>query len=170
MRRNKKGNVNDIIFTGVILFTILIGIVVFFPVWDDVARSFNDSDTINQAAKDQLAPDINNLPNAINNLYVLVFFGAFASIIALAFVIRSNMMFVILAITVLAIFMFLTAVFSNIYQETVADDPRINAYVLEHFALSNHLLENYPLYVFIMGILILITLYAKTTGNVGSGL
>lgn len=156
----------DIIFVVVILFATIIGLTAIFHAWDDIIDDLTGSSTINPTAKAQLERDQENIPGVVDNIFTLVLFGAFLSIVVAAYLIRSNFIFFFIAVFVLAIFIFITAILSNVYEDFRESDPSLDSYVEENFSMSNHIINNYVIYVLAMGILILIALYAKVTTNV----
>ena len=100
----------------------------------------------------------------MDSIFSIVFFGAFFVIIAAAFFIRSNMAFFIIGLLIVVIFGFIAAVLSNTYQEYVSSDPDLLTFVQDNFTLSNHIMNNYPIYAIVLGLVVLIVLYAKISG------
>lgn len=160
---NKKGNLPDILFTIVICFAIIIGLVSFLKPLDDISVQLNNSAELNNVTKDQINTYRSITPKTVNIIFVFAFFGAFISIVVSAFLVRSNLAFFFIAVLTLAVFVFVAATLSNTYESYLDTDPALESYVLEHFALSNHIMNNYVIYVVVMGFLIIIALYAKTT-------
>jgi hypothetical protein len=167
---NKRGNVIDIMFAVVILFAIAISLISVTKVFSDITISINGSSGFNQVTKDNLNQHSNSLPKVLNGTFVLVFFGAFLAIAISAYLIQSSAIFFMVAVFILTVFTFISAVLSNVYFDYIASDAATEAYVLQNFAMLNHLINNYVLYVVILGFVVIMALYAKTTSNVGSGI
>lgn len=156
-------------FILVILFAVFIGFVAIFNVLDDVAIDLNNSGALTENARSQLEQNRLIVPDMVDQIYLMVFFGAFISIIAAAYLIQSNFIFFFVGVIILAILVFMGAVFSNVAEDYLASDASIQSFADENLTFSKHILDKYPLYTAFLGFLVLAALYAKTTGNVGSG-
>lgn len=166
---NKKGNVEDIIFGVVMLFVIIICLFAIMQCFDKVAISINSSDTISPVTKDDLNVKARTLPSVMDSTYLIVFVGVFISIIVSAYIIRSNMLFLFIALILLAIFIVISAALSNIVEGYVNDPNNID-YMATHFQLSQYMILHYPLFVMGFGMLILIILYGKIQSGGGGGM
>ncbi len=167
---NKKANVPDILVIVVFCFAIIISLTTVMKFMDDVIVDINGSSTVNQVTKDQLNGHRTVLPKVMDGLFVFIFFGAFFSVIIAAYLIRSNFVFFTIALLIVAIFTWITAILSNTFESYVKSDAALQTFVQNNFSLSNYLINNWVIFVVVLSFLVIIALYAKTTGNVGSGI
>lgn len=160
----------DIAFAIVLLFAIAIGMTTTFKVFNDVAIDLNASTELSNTTRSELDIHRQTIPTTMDRLYLLIFFGAFGAILVSAFLIRSNLLFFLIAVLVLAVFVFISAILSGAYTDFIESEASLNTYATSTFRLTTHLINNYPIYATILGFMVLIALYAKTGSNVGSGI
>ena len=143
------------------LFAIAIALVSVLSVWNDISLDLNKSKAISNETKLRLENTRGTIPGTMDTVYLFVFFGAFISIIVAAYLIENNVLFSIFSFVLIAIFAFISAVLANAFNSFLKNTPTINTYAAANLPLTTHLLNNYPLYVVIMGFLVAIALYAK---------
>jgi hypothetical protein len=158
---NKKGNVMDTGFIVVIAFAMFIGGLFYFTVFDSFTGGLINSTGLHNVTNQQLTMHRSNVYKTFDSVFSLLFFGAFFAIIASAYFIRTNMAFFMIGVLIVTIFSFVAATLSNAYSDILLSDGTLRTFVTTNFTLSNHIMENYPLYTVILGMLLLISLYAK---------
>lgn len=170
LTKSKNGEVTDIIFLLVFFFAIMVTITATWFTMDDVFGSLVADENIYNFTRQELSYHQTSMPGVMDNAMTMVFFGAFLSLAAAAFLIRSNFVFFILAVFILALFIIISAMLANTYNDYLNSDAELEAYVEANFPITTHLLNNYVTYTVVMGFLVLITLYAKSMGGPESGL
>lgn len=168
--KNKKGNVADIVLIVVLLFSLLLAMVSTFKVFDDIALDINKTSSYSNETRSAAITFHDRVPRSMDVMFALVFFGSFISVAVMAFFIRSHALFFFISVLVLAIFVFVSASLSNVYADYIAANPALNTFASNNFSVSNHLMNNYPTYTAVLGFVILIALFAKPGGTVGSGI
>lgn len=161
----------EVLIVSIMVFILLIGISHVFNAFSTVATDLQASESISDVSKTQLSMLNDRIPNTMGNLIVIVFFGSFIALIISAFFIRSHMIFFFVSIILLAVFTFVMAVLSNTWADVYdTGDTTFKTFVSEHLALANHIMNNYVIYIVVLTICIIIANFAKTSGNVGSGI
>lgn len=151
----------DIAFIIITSFAVMISLFFFFQIWDTVSTDLEATTELSNTTRDMLTLHHNNVFETFDGVAALFFFGAFFSIIAAAYFIRTNMAFFVIGMLIVTIFTFVAAVLSNAYADFQTNDAAFQSFVNANFTLSDHILENYPLYSVVLGMLLLISLYAK---------
>ena len=159
--KNKRGNIFDIAFIIVMGFSVMFSILLYFQQWDNITTDLIATSELNNVTKQQIQMHQNNTSVAWDRMLVLIFFTAFFSIMASAFFIESNMAFFFIGVIITSIFTYIAAILSNAYQEILLGDSALATYIQSDFTLSNHIINNFPKYSAILGVLVLICLYAK---------
>lgn len=170
---NKRGMlpVIETLIVGIMVFILVIGISYVFNAFSTVATDLQASDSIPTVSKTQLSMLNDRIPQSMSNLIVVVFFGSFIALIVAALFTRSHMVFLFVAIILVAVFSFVMAVLSNSWAEMYdAGDVTYKTFVTTQMALPNHIMNNYVMYIVVLTICVVIALFAKTSGNAGSGI
>ena len=135
-----------------------------------MSTQINSTQGISNTTKDLMATNDITFPRMLNTLFLFAFFGSFLSLGIMAYLIRSSAIFFFVAVILITVFAFVSAILSNTYGEFVADYPELSDHIAENYSFLNHIINNYVLYVVVMSFLVLIALYAKIGGNVGTGI
>jgi len=151
-------------FIIIIAFAVFISLFFYFQQWDNISSTLVASTTLSNTTTQMLQMHQNNIFDTWDGVLAMIFFGAFFSIIAAAYFIRTHIGFLFVGILVVAIFTFVAAVFSNAYYDMISRDAAFNSFVTTNFSLSHHIMMHYPLYAVVLGMLLLISLYAKIQG------
>ncbi len=156
-RKNKKGSLTDLVFIiGIILFFAMIILFSF-----KIGNEFNDhiqTDTkITAEGKAATSKLVAYYPGVVDNMFLFFSIGMVMVSLILAALVRVHPIFIPLYILGLIIIVFFSGLFSNIYQE-VAATPELATEAAQLTMISN-ILTFLPLFTFIAGLLIMITLY-----------
>ena len=169
---NKKANIPDILMMMVILFGIVIFLVILYYIWTQVSPELN-------IALDSVMPDgdatysVNTTSTQVtdstltfDSMMPLVIVGLLIMVLVSAFMVRSHPVFFFISIMVLAIFITLSAVFSNVYQ-TITDDSELST-TSSDFSITNLFMDKLPYIILIVTVLTFIILWGKpwSTSNV----
>lgn len=169
LERKKRGNVQDIVFIVVILFALAIVLPVIAFNFREIASSVNASEDLTNSSRGTLNAAVDNAPKILNTTFVFIFFASFIGITIAAYLIESSAIFFFIAVILLSIFSFVGAVLSNVYQDQLDANPELQQLVDDNFVLMDFLMSNYVVFIVLLGLLIIFALYAKISGNVGSG-
>ena len=157
----KKGNIIDVGFIIIIVFGVVIALFFFFQIWDSITTDLIATKELPNLTTSQLSQHQDIIPNTYDTIIPLLYFGSFFAIMVSAAFIQTNMIFFVIGILVIGIFTFVAAVLSNAYSDIVTGTAALSVYVTDTFRLSDHILNNYPVYASILGVVVLIVLYAK---------
>ena len=167
--KNKSGNIPDILMFMVILFAVVIFLVILYYVWTQLSPEFNTAlggvmpegdtkysinDTSQQVTESTLTFD-SMMPLLITGLLVMVLVSAF--------MVRSHPVFFFISIMILAIFIVLSVIFSNVYQ-TITDDSEIST-TSSDFSITNLFMDKLPYIILIVSVLTFIILWGKPGGS-----
>ena len=162
LRRNKKGSLVDLIYVAGGILTIALIVLIAFK----VSTEFNDkivkSEVVNRTDTGGRARTaygkINDMyPGVINNSFLLFTFGLALVVLVMASMVRVHPMFLIFFIILLAIFIFICAVFSNIYIK-VATEPQF-ASLATRLTMISTIMKFLPFIVGAIGCLLAIIMY-----------
>ena len=157
MMKNKKG-VAIIELIGVlgIIFAIVLTILIVKVIANNIDSTGAFSGTPEAQSKIDQFQDV-GYP-AMNNMFMILFFGVHLVLIIIAFQTRTHpAFFIISAFIAVPILVFIAAIISNAY-EVVQANPTMAAADTSSAVITN-ILSNLPIYEFAMSIMILIVLY-----------
>jgi len=164
---NKRGSIQDLILIGVILLFASITILIGFKIVSEFDDKFQSSSVISKFDTDSHARDASSTlkgyyPGVIDNTFLFLAVGLSLITIVLAALVRVHPMFIALYFIGLAIVIFVTAVFSNIYQK-MAENVNLAAQA-DQLVFISHVMEYLPFIVGVFGF-ILMTIMYKTWRN-----
>lgn len=162
-KKNKKGSLQDIIVIGAVL--LFFGMILLFG--SKIMGEFN--------TKIQAHPDIpteaKTASTTLNGHYsgtldygfLLLTVGIGMATLILASLVRIHPVFIPLFFIGLVLVIFLSAIFSNIYQEMAANSALTS--FADKLTFTSHILNFLPLIVGIFGILLMIVMYKLWSVN-----
>lgn len=155
--KNKKGSILDLIFIGVFLLIFAVGTLLVFYVSDTINDKLQSMDEINDRAKGSYAT-INGLySGVIDNSFLFLTVGLSIVSIILASLVRFHPVFFVFFIIALAIIIFISIVFSNIYLE-MANVPELQA-TADKLVFTTNIMWLLPWIVGIIGTMLSIIMY-----------
>jgi len=159
---NKKASLQDLILIGVILLFGAITILIGYKVLTEFDNKFQTSaviakfDTDNHA-RDSSATLKGYYPGVIDNTFLFLAIGLSIVTIVLAALVRVHPMFIAFYLIGLAIVIFVTAIFSNIYQK-MAENANLAAQA-DQLVFISHIMEYLPFIVGVFGFILMLIMY-----------
>jgi hypothetical protein len=155
---NKKGFVGDIITLGVIIFVIVLTIMIAHSILKDFQEGAGDTLIDTDTAKEINQSGFSAI-TALDNAIIFVVIALFLFAVVSSFFIRTHPVVFVGAIGALIIAVILAVSFSNVYDE-MASASSFDTFE-DDFSKIPYILNNFPLFVLIMGGMIILAIYAK---------
>ena len=156
---NRRGNIQDISFGIVMILVFAVTVIFTAVVFSELNTAFNQSGVITTQAKS----NINFVQTSYRPLFdgaaVFVLVGLLVGIMGLAFVIRAQPAFALIGLFIVAIFVFVAAIISNLYIDMTSASAL--AGTANSFVATDYILTHLPLVVIFMCTFIGIIFYAK---------
>ena len=161
-KRNKKGSLQDVMFIGIVLLVFGIAILFGFKIMGEINTQIQASDVLAEYdtgshARDASSTLTGHFSGIIDNSFLFLTIGLGLVTLALAALVRVHPIFIAFYFIGLVIVIFLSAVFSNIYQEMAASTELIA--VADQLTFTSLILNYLPFIIGIFGILIMIVMY-----------
>ena len=154
----KKGNAADIFVISVIFLVLAIFIITLFYIQDGIRDQMGEAGVISTENFAIIDDATNNFSGLWDGIFVFVFVGLVIATIIGAALVRVYPAIFFISLFLLAIAISLSAVFSNVFEEYTTGAFSNAA---SEFPMISHIMGNWPIYITVIGILILIVLYAK---------
>jgi len=161
----KKGSIQDLIMIAVVLLVFSVVILIGFRLSSSMNEEIQASDKLDQRGKDSFASINNMFPGVVDNSFMFLLIGLSIGAIVLAAMVRIHPIFIALFIIVWVIIIFLSAVFSNIYQE-MASNPQM-ADLAAQLTFTNQIMTTLPWIIAIIGGLLAIIMYKVYKNDMG---
>ena len=156
---NKKASIQDIIFIGVVLLVISVTTLIAYKINNEINTKLPDVELIASNPQALSAhSSINNMyPGVIDNGFLLLAVGLAIVAFVFAFMVRIHPIFIGLFVLVLVGIIFISGIFSNIYQEIAAVND-LTA-LADSLRFTSIIMRGLPLIVTIIGGLLSIVMY-----------
>ncbi len=154
---NKKGSVQDILYIGIVLTVLAIATLVTYKVSDEINTKFQASEHLEEKGKTAYSKINQMYPGIIDNSFLFLAVGLGISAFIMAALVRIHPIFIALFIILLAFIIFLSAIFSNIYQE-IAANPDMTA-LADDLTFISKIMNALPFIVGVLGSLLAILMY-----------
>lgn len=164
---NKRGNIADMPFTmiamvGLIMTIVISGAILFGIVnYYEVAPQYNDSLS---RVTDQRDDFFNLTDFLFIFIFALFWIGAYIS----AFFIRANSFFIGLGVVLWIVTIFLSALFSNMFEAFIINSPILNdlitggaGLIADEMPMGFFLINHLPMFVAVFGLILIFILYSK---------
>ncbi len=155
---NKKAFVGDIVALGAIIFVVVMFIMISHSILKDFQEGSGDTLIDTDTAK-QINQSGFRAITALDNAVIFMIIALFLFAVISSFFIRTHPVVFVGAIGALIIAVILAVIFSNVYDE-VADAGSFSDFESDYTNIP-FVLNNFPLFVLIMGALIILAIYAK---------
>lgn len=160
LRKNKRGDVTDILFFSLIIFVFAIILFVFTFIIPEIAEGLETAGMNNTP---EGASGIEQLESfgsdAIQRGFFLFFVGLIISTLISSFLVRVHPIFMFLYIIVLGLTVFVGGYLANAYDKL--RQTEIFADQLASQSLINIVMENYVIILIVVGILSLVIAFSK---------
>ena len=165
--KNKKGDASSIIISLIIIiFFIGIFSIVFSKIFIDVLQNLQTQSDFPQNSLDVMNKVENSTIPFLDYFAFFSFISIFLGIIISSIFIDTHPVFLILFIVLIIIAIVLAGIFANVYTE-IGETSELSSTYLQ-FKYTNLIMEHYPLWIFVCGIIVAIILYNKS-GNISGG-
>lgn len=164
---NKKGDIFQIIFFLILLLIISIVGILFYALTDKVGDAWDDSELLEEGSIAKESSDIiqANAPAVTDEFVFFMFLGMIIALIIAAVKTNFSPTVIFLFIIVLIIAVFIAAGFTNLYQGFAQGDDL--AEYSANLTLTNIVWSRFtPLFICILGGIILIIMYGKSGGDI----
>lgn len=158
MKRNKKGDLRDLLYFGIVMFVLSI----IFIMAGKLNTDFNEdmqNQSLSNASKQISADASSRYSTVFDWIFFTVFIFAGLAFMVVLFLLDSNPV-LFFAVLILFVFVLIViAIMSNAYDE-FSDNSDISDEV-DNLPVLNWLLNNYVLAMLVMGFLGIVVLFAK---------
>ena len=157
--KGKKGSLDDLVMIAVVLLVFSIVIIITYKINDELNIEFQANTDIDSKGKATFQ-QINNLyPGVIDNSFLFLTVALSIGAIALAAMVRVHPIFLALFFIMWFIVIFLSAVFSNIYQTIVAEAEL--ATLAAELTFVNQIMNTLPWLIAIFGGVLALLMYKQ---------
>lgn len=155
--KNKKGSILDVIF--IIILLVFLGVIslIVYMVIDKFNTQIQGMAIMPAESKAGTAAIVGYMPTVVDNTFLFLTVGLAVVSISLAAMVRISKIFIIFYILSLIFVIFLSAVFSNIYQ-AMAENAEFVAYASQ-LVFTSRILNALPFITGIVGTIIAIVMF-----------
>ena len=162
-KKNKKGNIADVVYLPVFLLLLVFTIVVSYVIYGAIHTEFNAADSqIPSEVLEEFNANYNTFPVVFSSFFLIAFVGFMISTIVSAFFIRSHPIFYFISVIVFAVMTVISAIFSNVYELFVTD--MVSGFSTS-FPIISHVMTYLPYFVLVFSAIVAIALYTKGGGD-----
>lgn len=158
----KKANMLDLIWLMPLLLILFVVAIVGMKAYNSYYDSVNS--TLSPQAR-QITTTAGGAVESYDYILLIFYFGLFLAVIISAMFIQSHPMFFFASLLLLVISVFLAAPFANAYL-SFKDDPSLSTEIAS-LTMSGYILEYLPLFIAVMGVIVIVALYVKISGGRG---
>ena len=159
----KKGSIQDILFMAGILLVAAVTLLVGAKVSGEFNSFIQGSDIFETRGKSAAQSLDNNYGGVLDNSFLLITVGLGLVVLSFAVFVRINPIFIVFFIIGLIIMIFLSGIFSNIYQEMAAH-PEFAAEATS-LVYTDQILTFLPIFVLVFGTLLMVLMYKLWRAN-----
>lgn len=128
LRSNKKnGSIQDVLFIIISLVVLTVATLLVYKVMNEVNQKMQDNSDITDNGKNAMNQLENNFTGVLDNSFMLLVIGLSIVAISLAAMVRVHPVFFVFFIILLVIIVFLSGIFSNIYQKVASNEMMVDA-------------------------------------------
>jgi len=152
----KKGSVLDLIWIGLVLLAFSITVLVGYKIYDSINDEFQASDNLETRGKEASGKVLNLFTGTMDNAFLFLTIGLALVALFMATMVRVHPVFFIFYIIILAFVIFLSGVFSNVYQEVAgADGMELSS----NLTFIHQIMTYLPLIIAVFGTLLAMVMY-----------
>lgn len=163
MKKNKKGTLQDLMFMAVILFVFAIVTLFAFMFIDSFNSEIQTMPEIPSNAKTSTTNLVGNFSGVIDNSFLFLVIGIGVITLVFAAMVRIHPVFIALFLLFLCFTIFLSAVFSNVYEAVADHDQMIG--VSSQLTGVNMVFSYLPIIVGVFGSILCIVMYISWKGS-----
>lgn len=164
LRRSKKGSsFIDIFFVAIMFIILAVTVVTGYFIFNEFNDSVQASDDFSAEAKTVSASNAGNFLEVFDKFFLFAIIGLSIGLIVGATLLNTHPAFFLGAVILLGFLVFFAAIMSNTYED-FANDPTISDYA-DDFIILPWVFLNFPKIFVVIGILMLVALFAKLRGG-----
>jgi len=163
--KNKRANIIDIFVIAVFIFALSISFLFGKLILDEFTDQLGGENDTLLSNKSKEFINYNNdayIP-VFESIFVFVMAGLFIATLISAFFIRSHPVFFIIAIVLMGLFIFVNTIIGEVY-DTVSKTSGV-ASTADSFNVLNFVMDQFPFFMIIFGIIVAIVLYSKISSE-----
>lgn len=154
---NKKGSAQDLLFIGIVLLFASVTILIGYKISDEINTEIQAKDIADSHGKTAVSSLNSNYPGVIDNSFLLLMIGLGIGALIFASLVRVHPIFIPFFIIMLALIIFFSGIFSNIYQE-MADNSVLSTQA-DNLTFISTIMEYLPLIIGIFGTLLMVVMH-----------
>lgn len=154
---NKKGSIQDLMLIATILLFFGMVLLIGFKISTEMNTQLQSSDIITTEGKEAASTLVGYYPGVLDNTFLFLAIGMAMVTLTLASLVRIHPIFIPFYIMGLIIIIFVSGIFSNIYQSAAAQTEMIA--LADQLVFTSKILTFLPLFVGIIGTILMIVLY-----------
>lgn len=156
---DKKGSLQDVIFIAGVMLVISISLLVGFKMTDSFNEQVQGLDIVPDDAKESMAQFNGYYPSVMDSAVLFVLVGLIIVALIFAFLIRVHPVFIVFYLILLVVIVFISAIFSNIYEQ-VSQDPNMIAQASQ-LTFTSNIMNFLPFIIGIVGFIIAIVMFKQ---------
>jgi len=158
---NKKGNVPDLIYIIVILFSLGITIIIAANFYAQYTDNISTNPAFDNPTNTNIESDANTMLASLDYIFIFFFIGLIISTIVLGFQIRTHPVFFFISLILLIVVTILAGSMSNVYEQFTTNTTASIQTTAVSYTAMNFLFAHLPLFIAFIGVVIMVIFYAK---------
>tara|TARA_R100001530_G_scaffold125792_2_gene94409 strand:- start:167 stop:670 length:504 start_codon:yes stop_codon:yes gene_type:complete len=158
---NKKGNVPDLIYIIVILFSLGVTIIIAANFYGQYTDSISSNPAFNNSANTKVQTDANLMLSSLDYIFIFFFIGLIIATIVLGFQIKTHPIFFFISLMLLIVVTILAGTMSNVYEQFTTNTTTSIQTTASSYTAMNFLFNHLPLFIAFVGVVIMVIFYAK---------
>lgn len=160
---NKGSSVTDVILVVVLLLAFGLASILALMVFNGYNDNYQAKDNVYDNSKEMIQDNVDSYVNVIDPIALLIVIGLTIALIVGASMINTHPALFIVALIITSITIFLAAVYSNAYTEIASNSALVTTE--SQFTVLPTIMNNLPVIVTVMALLVALTLYSRTRGG-----
>lgn len=164
---NKKGSIQDVFLIAIMLFIFAVFFVFVFIIQSKIDTAMSPAfENVSVGSSIGITTISTVFSTGLNFMYLSIFFALLIGTLIMAYMTPTNPIFYLLAIILFIGLMIVSVVLSNTWQ-TIAGANTDTVDAVSHLSFANYLLNNLPIVMLVVGLLIAIVLFARNNSSPG---
>tara|TARA_R100001086_G_scaffold19443_2_gene9368 strand:+ start:2101 stop:2604 length:504 start_codon:yes stop_codon:yes gene_type:complete len=158
---NRKGNVPDLIYILVILFSLGITIIIAANFYSQYTDSISLNPAFDNPTNTNIEASAETMLASWDYLFIFIFIGLIISTIVLGFRIRTHPVFFFISLILLIVVTILAGSLSNVYEQFTTNTTTSIQTTASSYTAMNFLFAHLPLFIAFLGVVIMVIFYSK---------
>lgn len=155
---NKKGSIDDLFFVMGFVVTIGLLSLIGFKVIGEFSDEVDKVDAFGQDSKTAVSEVESKFPGVIDNTFLLLTVGLCVAVLAMAALVRIHPVFFVFYIILMPTVIFLSGVFSGIYQEAAESAAFIEQ--AQQLTFMTNIITYLPIIIGVVGFIMAVLMYS----------